>query len=49
MKITKIDIEKFSVPLMEPFRVAFGVIEDSDSWTVKVYTDEGSLQIQLPT
>ena len=41
MKITKIDIEKFSVPLMEPFRVAFGVIEDSDSWTVKVYTDEG--------
>ena len=41
MEITKIDIEKFSVPLMEPFHVAFGVIEDSDSWTVKVYTDEG--------
>ena len=41
MKITKVEIEKFSAPLAEPFRVAFGVIEDSDSWTVKVFTDEG--------
>ena len=41
MKITKVEIEKFSAPLEEPFRVAFGVIEDSDSWTVKIYTDEG--------
>ena len=39
MKITKVEIEKFSAPLEEPFRVAFGVIEDSDSWTVKIYTD----------
>ncbi len=41
MKITEIKIEKFSAPLAEPFRVAFGVIEDSDSWTVKIMTDEG--------
>ena len=41
MKITDIKIEKFSAPLTEPFRVAFGVIEDSDSWTVKITTDEG--------
>ena len=41
MKITKVEIENFSAPLEEPFRVAFGVIEDSDSWTVKIYTDEG--------
>ncbi len=41
MKITDVKIEKFSAPLSEPFRVAFGVIEDSDSWTVKITTDEG--------
>ena len=41
MKITKVDIEKFSVPLIEPFEVAFGVIEGADSWIVKVTTDEG--------
>lgn len=41
MKITNVEIEKFSAPLAEPFRVAFGLIEDSDSWTVKVHTDEG--------
>ena len=41
MKITKVKIEKFSAPLKEPFRVAFGVIEDADSWTVKIETDEG--------
>ena len=41
MKITDIKIEKFSAPLAEPFRVAFGLIEDSDSWTVKIMTDEG--------
>ncbi len=41
VKITNVKIEKFSAPLSQPFRVAFGVIEDSDSWTVKVTTDEG--------
>ena len=41
MKITDVKIEKFSAPRSEPFRVAFGVIEDSDSWTVKITTDEG--------
>ena len=41
MKITKVEIEKFSAPLAEPFHVAFGVIEDSDSWNIRVYTDEG--------
>lgn len=41
MKITDVKIEKFSAPLSQPFHVAFGVIEDADSWTVKVTTDEG--------
>ena len=39
MKITKIQIEKFSIPFTEPFQVAFGLITDSESWTVKVMTD----------
>ena len=41
MRITDVKIEKFSAPLSEPFRVSFGLIEDSDSWIVKVSTDEG--------
>ena len=41
MRITGIEIEKFSVPTKEPFRVAFGLITESDSWIVKVHTDEG--------
>lgn len=41
MIITDIQIERFSVPLSEPFRVAFGLLTDSDSWTVKIITDEG--------
>lgn len=41
MKITNVKIEKFSAPLSEPFTVAFGTITDSDSWTVKIETDEG--------
>lgn len=41
MKITNIQIEKFSIPFTEPFQVAFGLITDSESWTVKVMTDEG--------
>ncbi len=40
MKITDIKIEKFSVPLKKGLRVAFGLIEDSDCWMVKVSTDE---------
>ena len=40
MKITDIKIEKFSAPLAEPFRVAIGLIEDSDCWNLKVMTDE---------
>ena len=41
MKITKVKIERFSVPLAEPFRVAFGLLTDSDNWIVRVHTDEG--------
>lgn len=41
MKITNIKIEKFTAPLEEPFHVAFGVTYDSESWTVKISTDEG--------
>ena len=41
MKITKVDIERFSVPLAEPFRVAFGLLTDSDNWIIRVHTDEG--------
>lgn len=41
MVITDIQIEKFSIPFTEPFQVAFGIISDSDSWTVKITTDEG--------
>ena len=41
MKITKVEIERFSVPLAEPFRVAFGLMTESDNWIVRVHTDEG--------
>lgn len=41
MKITSVKIEKFSADLESPFRVAFGVIETADSWSVKVMTDAG--------
>ena len=41
MKITKVEIERFSVPLAEPFRVAFGLLTDSDNWVIRVHTDEG--------
>ncbi|MDO4492489.1 MAG: dipeptide epimerase [Clostridia bacterium] len=41
MKISNIKIEKFSAKLEEPFRVAFGVIETADTWSVKVETDAG--------
>ena len=41
MKITDVRIEKFSSPLKQPFRVAYGTMESADSWLVKVMTDEG--------
>lgn len=41
MKITEIRIDKFQAELDQPFRVAFGVIESADTWTVHVFTDEG--------
>ena len=41
MKITRVEIERFSVPLKEPFRVAFGLITETDNWIIRVYTDEG--------
>ena len=41
MKITDIKIEKFSAPLKKALRVAFGVVDVSDCWIVKVSTDEG--------
>ena len=41
MKIANVKIEKFSAPLKQPFRVAYGTMERADSWMVKVETDEG--------
>ena len=41
MKITDVRIERFSSPLKQPFRVAYGTMESADSWLVKVMTDEG--------
>ena len=50
MKITNIKIEKFSAQLNEPFRVAFGVIEQSDNWTVKISTDDSKVAVcVIPT
>jgi len=41
MKITSIKIEKLAAELIEPFYVAWGVIDKAESWVVKVMTDEG--------
>ncbi len=41
MRVTDVRIERFSAPLRQPFRVAFGTIESADSWMVRVVTDEG--------
>lgn len=41
MKITKVSIEKFSAELEVPLRIASGVMESGDSWTVRIETDEG--------
>lgn len=41
MRITDVRIEKFSAPLKQPFRVAYGTMDKADSWLVRVETDEG--------
>lgn len=41
MKITGVKIERFQVPLKEPFRVTFTVIDSTDTWIVQIETDEG--------
>ncbi len=41
MKITNVEIDRFSTPLKEPFRVAFGLITETDNWILRVHTDEG--------
>lgn len=41
MRITDVRIEKFTAPLKQPFRVAYGTMETADSWLIKVMTDEG--------
>ena len=41
MKITDVKITKFSANLMRPLKVAFGIVETSDNWIIKVTTDEG--------
>ena len=41
MKITRVEIERFQAELEQPFTVAFGTISCADTWTVRVFTDEG--------
>lgn len=41
MKITDIKIEKFSIELTEPFKVAFAEVTHSESLILKIETDEG--------
>lgn len=41
MKITKINIKKMQIPLIEPFRISLGVITSSLQALVEVETDEG--------
>lgn len=41
MKITDVKIEKFSIELMEPFKVAFAEVTHCDSLILKIETDEG--------
>lgn len=41
MKITDVKMEKFSIELTEPFRVAFTEVSHTVSIIVKVETDEG--------
>ena len=41
MRIANVRIERFSAPLKQPFRVAYGTMDSADSWMVRVETDEG--------
>ena len=41
MKITDVKIEKFSIELTEPLKVAFAEVSHSVSLLIKVETDEG--------
>ena len=41
MKITDVKMEKFSIELTEPFKVAFAEVSHTVSIIVKVETDEG--------
>lgn len=41
MKITSVKIEKLFAELEEPFHVAWGTIEQAETWVVKITTDEG--------
>lgn len=41
MRITNVRIERFSAPLKQPFRVAYGTMDSADSWMVRLETDEG--------
>lgn len=41
MKITDIKVEKIKLKLVEPFKIAFAVIEYSEDLIVKITTDEG--------
>lgn len=41
MKITEVKIEKFSIELTEPFKVAFAEVSHAESLLIKIETDEG--------
>ena len=41
MRIANVRIERFSAPLKQPFRVAYGTMDSADSWMVRLETDEG--------
>jgi L-alanine-DL-glutamate epimerase-like enolase superfamily enzyme len=41
MKITDVKIEKFSIDLIEPFKVAFAEISSCENLLIKIETDEG--------
>lgn len=41
MKITKVNVKKMQIPLIEPFRISLGVITSSLQALVEIETDEG--------
>ena len=41
MKITGVKIEKFSIKLTEPFKIAFAEISNCENLLIKIETDEG--------